>query len=195
MTHWSACVLALLGSVGTNKGGINSSLLYSDDAESLCDKGYCLHRCLRELQVMVFSKRLLDLNKRDGLFPHRSRNWGRLTCNANHSACWRNKSAADARQILFWQVNYCCNNIRLVLLMQTACTDWSLACVRVSAVHHVLNWVDTVVQAGWASPFPASLLSYLISPPPHTSFLSFQLLLWLPFSSNCSHVTFILLQL
>lgn len=46
--------LVLLCSVGTNKVSINASLLYGDNAESLCDNGYCLHRCLRELQVMVF---------------------------------------------------------------------------------------------------------------------------------------------
>lgn len=37
----------------------------------------------------------------------------------NDSARWRNKSAADAGLILFWQVDYCCNNIRPVLVMQT----------------------------------------------------------------------------
>lgn len=46
--------LALLGSVGTNKVGVKASLLYADNAESLCDNGYCLHRCLRVLQVMRF---------------------------------------------------------------------------------------------------------------------------------------------
>lgn len=118
------------------------------------------------------------LNKLTGLSLHRSREkrWaGPLACDANYSACWRNKGAADAGLILFWQVDYCCNNIRLVLVMQTASTYWSLACARVSAVHCVpLNWVDTGVQAGQASaPFLSSSPHILppFSTPPLASFL------------------------
>lgn len=48
--------------------------------------------------------------------------------------------AADAGLILFWQVDYCCNNIRLVLVMQTASTHCSLVCAGVCAgVHSVLQ--------------------------------------------------------
>lgn len=82
---------------------------------------------------------------------------------------------ADAGLILFWQVDYCSNNIRLVLLMQTASTHCSLACERACAVRSVLEPLNSGgywVQRGHPPVFS----------PPRTSFLSSQQLLWLPSS-------------
>lgn len=102
---------------------------------------------------------------------------GRLVaCDAPYLAGWRKTGAADAGLILFWQVDYCCNNIRLVLLMQTACAHWSVACARVGAVHCVLkplDWVDTVVEARKACPPPCLFSLSKTSPTPLASFLPF----------------------
>lgn len=67
---------------------------------------------------------------------------------------------ADAGLILFWQVDYCSNNIRLVLLMQTASTHCSLACERACAVRSVLEPLNSGgywVQRGHP-PTPQSFL-------------------------------------
>lgn len=113
-----------------------------------------------------------------------------MACDAPYLAGWRKTGAADAGLILFSQVDYCCNNIRLVLLMQTACAHWSVACARVGAVHCVLkplNWVDTVVEARKTCPLPClSSLSKTSPTPPATSAVLGSSSGFLP--SSCSEV-------
>lgn len=136
----------------------------------------CLDRCLCCFSVTSLNCHI-DLHKLDGLPSPQ----GCAACSANDSACWRNKVAADTAPILFWQVDYCCNNIRLVLVMQTASTHCSLARARLYIVFWSLwTCMDTGVQASQAShPSPLTLFS-LISFPPHISALPSQLLLVLP---------------
>lgn len=87
-----------------------------------------------------------------------------------NAACLKENGAGDAWLVLFWQADYSCNNIRLLLVMQTASTPCSPCMVCCSLWTSVETSVPTA-QASSHSSFSSSSHFLLFSRPRSSSWL------------------------